>query len=315
MDNFAAEVSASRFDNLFAALNGLAVRRGVPMSGYTSFRIGGDAALMVEPRDAGELIFALRASREAGVPAIVIGNGTNLLVRSRGVDALMIRIGESMGAVTVDGCRVTAGAGALLSAVARDSVASGLMGLEWAGGIPGSVGGAVAMNAGAYGGEMKDVLEWVEFVEDGELKRRVPEPGDMGYRYSAFADPRRAVVRASFLLEPDDGGAAGRAAEYTRRRQEKQPLRYPSAGSVFKRPAGFFAGKLIEDAGLKGVRVGGAEVSELHAGFIINRGGAVAEDVEKLIALVQERVFDTSGVLLEPEIRIIGKEADWECIY
>lgn len=305
----------SRFDELYNELSGLGVRRDVPMSVYTSFRVGGSAALMLEAGGAASIVAAQRASRALGVQSIVIGNGTNLLVRSRGVDALIIRIGEGMGGVAFSGVRVEVGAGALLSAVARASLERGLMGLEWACGIPGSVGGAVAMNAGAYGGEIKRVLEWVECIEDGELKRFVPREGDMGYRHSVFADPARTVVRASFLLENDDGGAAERAAEYTRLRQEKQPLRYPSAGSTFKRPTGYFAGKLIEDAGLKGARVGGAEVSELHAGFIINRGGATADDVEALITLVRERVFETSGVLLEPEVRIIGREADWECIY
>lgn len=181
------------------------------------------------------------------------------------------------------------------------------MGLEWAAGIPGTVGGAVAMNAGAYGGEIKQVLTKVEYIEDGAVCSVEPEDSDLGYRFSRFAAPERIVLSAEFSLSPDDGMTKERMKDYSERRRAKQPLTYPSAGSTFKRPAGYYAGALIEQADLKGVSVGGAKVSTLHAGFIINKGGATSEDVKRLIELVQERVYENSGVTLETEVKFIGR--------
>ncbi|MDO4567475.1 MAG: UDP-N-acetylmuramate dehydrogenase [Clostridia bacterium] len=282
------------------------LRFAVPMREYTSFRIGGPAAALYEPSDAAELICALNAAQALRLPVFVMGNGTNLLVSDKGIDALVIRLGEAMSSVSVCGERVTAGAGALMSSVAKQSVAAGLMGLECLSGIPGSLGGAVAMNAGAYGAQVGDSVTTVWGVKDGELRQFDVFNGDFGYRFSSFAAPDVIVCAVELSLKRDDGTARARMAECTRARTEKQPLAYPSAGSVFKRPNGNFAGALIERAGLKGLSVGGAQVSELHAGFIINRGNATCEDVLELIYRVQKAVFDEFGVMLETEIKHIG---------
>ncbi|MBQ9833559.1 MAG: UDP-N-acetylmuramate dehydrogenase, partial [Clostridia bacterium] len=191
---------------------------------------------------------------------------------------------------------------------AKDTINRGFMGLEWAGGIPGRLGGAIAMNAGAYGYEIKPLLVSVEYIENGVLCSKVPEDDDMGYRKSFFAAPERIVVSAQLKLTPDDGEAKHRMIEMNNKRKNSQPLSFPSAGSVFKRPEGYFAGKLIQDAQLKGVSVGGAQVSEKHAGFIINTGNATCKDVIELIKLIQNKVFEQSGVMLEKEVRFIGRE-------
>ncbi|MDR0839852.1 MAG: UDP-N-acetylmuramate dehydrogenase [Christensenellaceae bacterium] len=291
-----------------AAALGPSVRVHVPMAEHTSFRIGGPADLFFEPEDAPSLARALRLAKECGAPVFILGNGTNLLVSDRGIEGLVIHLGERFSGMRCEGNRVHALAGTLVSGLAAYAAAQGLMGLEWAAGIPGSVGGAVAMNAGAYGGEVAQSLERVEYLQHGEVAVCAPQAGDMGYRYSAFGAPERIVLSATFRLAPDDGGAAQRMRDYAARRKAKQPLASPSAGSAFKRPAGFFAGALIEQAGLKGFRVGGAQVSALHAGFIINTGGATSADVRGLIAEVQKRVFERSGVRLEPEVKFVGRE-------
>ena len=287
------------------AFRGLNVRENVPARYYTSFKIGGPMAYFAEPSSAEELRALLDAAKRSCCPVFVMGNGSNLLVSDKGVDALFIRVGSAMSAFTIDGTTVTADAGALLSIVSKASVAAGLMGLEWAAGIPGTVGGGVAMNAGAYGGELKQVLKRVTVIENGEITEKPVSECSMGYRYSAFAFPDAVVVRAEMKLLPDDGQTKARMDDYSRRRREKQPLEYPSAGSTFKRPAGKYAGALIEQAGLKGRRVGDAMVSPKHAGFVINCGHATFDDVVSLIALVREEVYKSSGVLLEPEVRII----------
>ncbi len=296
-------------EELYESLQGTAcgakLARNADMSRLTSFRTGGRAALFLNAASAGEIIEATKQAKRTGVPYYIIGNGTNLLVSDKGLDALVVRVGEGMGEIRADGAVFEAGAGAPLSAFAKATVEAGCGGLEWAAGIPGSVGGAVAMNAGAYGGEIAGVLRDVTFIEDGEVRRLAARPEDMGYRRSAFRAPGRIVLGANFALQTD-AGAAQRMREYTRVRREKQPLNYPSAGSTFKRPQGHFAGGLIEAANLKGTRVGGAMVSELHAGFIINAGGATSADVYHLIRLVQQRVFESSGVQLETEVMLLG---------
>ena len=283
------------------------IRADAPMSEYTSFRIGGPADLLFMPADRQQLMYGITRADELGVPYIVIGNGSNLLVSDEGIDGLVIRISGDFAGIEYDGSRQQLLAGTLLCAAARDSVERGFGGLEWAAGIPGTVGGAVAMNAGAYGGELKQLLQEVQYIENGELKSKKPTDDELGYRRSAFAAPERIVIAATLALTPNDDGAMERMKEYSERRRIKQPLNYPSAGSTFKRPEGRFAGALIEQAGLKGTRIGGAEVSTLHAGFIINRGGATGDDVRQLIELVQQRVFESSGVELEPEVRFIGR--------
>lgn len=284
---------------------GPAVRVNVPAKDYTSFRIGGPMAFFAEPGSAEELCSLLDKADEIGFPVYVIGNGSNLLISDKGVDALFIRIGSNFSDYSIDGNMLTADAGALLSVVAKESVNAGLAGLEWASGIPGTVGGGVAMNAGAYGGEIKQVLHSVTFIRNGELITKLVEYDDLGYRKSAFAFPTAVVVSTMMELRPDDGGARERMLDYTARRREKQPLEFPSAGSTFKRPRGHFAGALIEQAGLKGTRIGGAMVSPKHAGFIVNIGNASFDDVTALIEHVKETVFENSGVMLEPEVKII----------
>ena len=290
-------------------LEGCSLIWNAPMKEYTTFRAGGTAALLLEPDSPEQLCRAVQASRRRGVPYLIMGNGSNLLVQDGGYDGLVIRLGSGLGQIRRIGNCLEAGAGASLIGLSRRALHEGLMGLEWAGGIPGSVGGAVAMNAGAYGGEIKNLLQSVTVLEGDTAKTLSPRPEDMGYRYSRFSQPEYVVLSALFRLEPDDGGAMARQEEYSRRRQEKQTLQYPSAGSTFKRPEGHYAGALIEQAGLKGMRVGGAEVSTLHAGFIINRGGAAAADIVELIGLIQRRVKEHCGVELEPEIKIVGREA------
>ncbi len=301
-----------RIDRLFAILAPYGAVKDVPLSAHTSFRIGGPAQILFEPGDGAALSLALRSAQEEGVAVTLIGNGSNLLVSDAGVEGLVVKLGPTFSGMELrEEGQVFALAGTLLSALANFAADHGLMGLEWAAGIPGSVGGALAMNAGAYGGEIKQVLREVEYFDalTGAFLCRAPSEGELGYRQSAFAWPLRVATAAAFRLAPDDGGMRARMREYSEKRRAKQPLSYPSAGSVFKRPQGHFAGALIEAAGLKGERVGGAAVSELHAGFIINTGNASSADVHALIELVRRRVLEHSGVLLEPEIKFIGRES------
>ncbi|MEA5060349.1 MAG: UDP-N-acetylmuramate dehydrogenase [Candidatus Pelethousia sp.] len=298
-------------NSLAAVLVPYGAQRDVPLAAHTSFRIGGPAQLFFEPQNRKQLFFAVQNAREAGTSITLMGNGTNLLVSDAGVDGLVIRLGPAFSELTLeDDGTISALAGTLLCALANFAADKGLMGLEWAAGIPGSVGGAVAMNAGAYGGEIHSVLYEVEYLDvtSGAVVCRRPEKGELAYRQSAFTWPERAVISASFRLSPEDGGMQARMRNFSDRRKEKQPLSYPSAGSTFKRPQGHYAGALIEAAGLKGVRIGGAQVSELHAGFVINVGNATCADVRALIELIQKRVLSESGVLLEPEIKFIGRE-------
>lgn len=296
------------FNGLYKALAGLDAAREYPMRDMTSFKIGGSAAIICRPRLASEVKQAIAAAKEFGVDYIVLGNCTNVLVRDGGINALVIQIGENMSNITCNGTTIAAEAGASLASVVKTAFENGLMGVEWASGIPGTVGGAIAMNAGAYGGEIKQVLKRIDAVYKGECVTINVGPDDLGYRYSRFSYPDYIVCCAEFELMPDDGNARTRHQEFLKQRREKQPLTYPSAGSTFKRPEGYYAGPLIEAAGLKGVSIGGAQVSQLHAGFIINRGDAKTKDVIELIELVQRRVYEHSGVKLQPEIRIIGED-------
>lgn len=289
-------------------LEGCKLIQNAPMKDYTSFRIGGPADLLFMPRNRDELIMGLDTAKEMEIPYVVMGNGSNMLVSDKGIDGLVIRIGSDYSSIQYDGCVQKVLSGTLLCLAANDSLEKGFMGLEWGTGIPGTIGGAVAMNAGAYGGEIKQVLTKVECYIDGEIKHIIPKDEDMAYRYSRFAAPGIIVLSAEFGLSPDDGGAKERAKEYCESRKIKQPLSYPSAGSTFKRPTGHFAGALIEQAGLKGLRVGGAEVSTLHAGFVINVGGATCDDVCTLMKIIQNKVYDRFGIKLEPEVKIIGRD-------
>lgn len=284
------------------------LKKDEPMERYTSFRIGGPCDVMATPKSEEDLVRLIRFLRRERIRTTVIGNATNLLVSDAGIRGVVVRVFGVADVCTreEDTC-LRLGAGALLSKAAVFAMRQSLTGFEFAHGIPGAVGGAVMMNAGAYGGEMKDVVESVAFLDQSGAPAVLgAEELGFGYRKSYFTDhPGCVILHAKVRLSPADARVIRRQMDdLARRRREKQPLEYPSAGSIFKRPVGCFAGKLIEDAGMKGAAVGGAQVSEKHAGFIINRGGATCADVLELIELVKARVFETSGVSLECEIRV-----------
>ena len=280
-----------------------------PMKNHTTFRIGGPAACFVRPQDAGQVERILHICRENEVPWFILGNGSNLLVSDRGFDGVIIQIYRNMSRIQVSGHHMTVQAGALLSAVAKQALREGLSGLEFASGIPGTVGGAVVMNAGAYGGEMKDVVESVTVLdEEGAVRKLAREELQMGYRTSLVKKKGYTVLEAVLKLNDGDPAAiSARMEELKEQRVSKQPLEYPSAGSTFKRPEGYFAGKLIMDSGLRGFRVGGAQISEKHCGFVINAGGATAADVDALIRHISEKVKEHAGVTLEPEVKRLGE--------
>lgn len=279
-----------------------------PMSRHTSFQIGGPAEIFVQPATGDEVRQAICLAKEEQIPFFVVGNGSNLLVSDDGFRGMIVQIGRNLQEISVEDNVIYAQAGALLSRVARTALEHGLTGMEFAAGIPGSLGGAVAMNAGAYGGEMKDILTDAEVLTpDGEIKILSLEELDLSYRHSCIFDEDYIVLSVHLQLEQGDTTVIrNRMDELARARREKQPLEYPSAGSTFKRPAGYFAGALIQDAGLKGYTVGGAQVSEKHSGFVINRGGATAEEVLFLIKQVQKKVKSRFGVTMEPEVRMVG---------
>lgn len=282
--------------------------REVSMKNYTSFKVGGPAELFLSPEDAGQTAKLVRFCEKEEIPVFVLGKGSNLLVSDRGIKGAVIYTGKQCGISLVDENTVRAQSGASLAQLCTFALENSLSGLEFAYGIPGTVGGAVFMNAGAYGGEMKDVLLNSEYVStDGTSGKLDNEAMELSYRHSAYENSNLVITAASVRLAPADRNEIKSTMnDILARRKEKQPLEYPSAGSTFKRPEGNFAGALIEQCGLKGVSVGGAQVSEKHAGFIINRGGATAADILSLIKHVQARVKAQTGVSLETEIRLIG---------
>lgn len=282
--------------------------REVSMKNYTSFKVGGPAELFLSPEDAGQTAKLVRFCEKEEIPVFVLGKGSNLLVSDRGIKGAVIYTGKQCGISLVNENTVRAQSGASLAQLCTFALENSLSGLEFAYGIPGTVGGAVFMNAGAYGGEMKDVLLNSEYVStDGTSGELDNEAMELSYRYSAYENGNLVITAASVRLAPADRNEIKSTMnDILARRKEKQPLEYPSAGSTFKRPEGNFAGALIEQCGLKGVSVGGAQVSEKHAGFIINRGGATAADILSLIKHVQARVKAQTGVSLETEIRLIG---------
>ena len=282
--------------------------REVSMKNYTSFKVGGPAELFLSPEDAGQTAKIVRFCEKEEIPVFVLGKGSNLLVSDRGIKGAVIYTGKQCGISLVNENTVRAQSGASLAQLCTFALENSLSGLEFAYGIPGTVGGAVFMNAGAYGGEMKDVLLNSEYVStDGTSGELDNEAMELSYRHSAYENSNLVITAASVRLAPADRNEIKSTMnDILARRKEKQPLEYPSAGSTFKRPEGNFAGALIEQCGLKGVSVGGAQVSEKHAGFIINRGGATAADILSLIKHVQARVKAQTGVSLETEIRLIG---------
>ncbi|KXL53298.1 UDP-N-acetylenolpyruvoylglucosamine reductase [Anaerotignum neopropionicum] len=286
-----------------------AVLADEPMDGHTTFRTGGPADIFIMPGSFKEVKESISILKENNIPFMVIGNGSNLLVRDKGIRGAVIQLGRRLSKVDVDGEFVFAEGGALLTALSAKAAENALSGLEFASGIPGTVGGAITMNAGAYGGEMKDVLISVEVLtEEMEVKTIPVEALELSYRHSILLKDGYILLRAKLKLKngnPEE--IKTKMAELGEQRREKQPLQYPSAGSTFKRPQGYFAGKLIQDAGLKGKRIGGAQISEKHAGFIINVGKATTQDILDLIAFCQQTVYEKFGVRLETEVKIIGE--------
>lgn len=285
------------------------------MSQYTSFKAGGEAALLAIPKDLAELQQVLRASHEKGIPFLLLGNGSNLLVRDGGFEGLIIKLGEEWKQISVNPKEGTlqGGAGVGMGQVARAAGESGLAGFEPLSGIPGSLGGALFMNAGAYDGEMSFVVKEALVLpsQGGEPRIVKKEEMRLSYRRSIFQQSGEVILQVTLQLSPGEPlDIQERVNTLTQRRNEKQPMDYPSAGSFFKRPEGYFAGKLITDAGLKGLRIGGAQVSPLHAGFIINTGGATVEDIQLLMKVVQRTVKDQFQVTLEPEVRFVGTDKE-----
>lgn len=285
------------------------IRREEPMSIHTTFRVGGPAEVFVTPGTFDEVKETVGVCRTHNIPYYIVGNGSNLLVSDKGYQGVIIRVGKELGEIRIEGDTVTAQAGALLSVVANRAMEAGLTGFEFASGIPGTLGGACVMNAGAYGGEMRDVLtEITALTPEGDIIRIPKEQMELGYRTSIVARKGYIVLEACMQLKKGDRQEIrAKMEELKEKRVSKQPLEYPSAGSTFKRPEGYFAGKLIQDAGLRGFAIGGAQVSEKHCGFVINRGEATAKDVSDLMIRVSEIVEDKFGVRLEPEVKRLGE--------
>lgn len=281
-----------------------------PMSAHTTFKIGGAADILITVRTIDELQTAVNACKASDIPVMILGNGSNLLVSDNGIEGAVITLDGDFKEITVEGDTITSGAGAKLSRLCSVALENSLTGLEFAYGIPGSVGGAMYMNAGAYGGEMKDVaLSVTALTPDGEIREVPAEDLQLGYRTSVFKTNGDIILFSKYELEQGDQAAIkAKMDDVMDRRKTKQPLEFPSAGSVFKRPEGAFAGTLIEQCGLKGKTVGGAQVSEKHAGFIINIGGATCDDVMGLVKLVQDTVKAETGYFLEREIIRTGRE-------
>lgn len=292
----------------FAVENGCVARFDEPLCNHTSFKIGGNAPLFVIPQSDDALISLLNKCKSENVRTFILGNGSNMLVSDDGIDAVVILMCRENAEITkLSDTKIKADAGVSLMKVCRFALNESLSGLEFAFGIPGSVGGAMFMNAGAYGGEMKDAVCEVQCIsENGDIITLSKDEMELGYRTSVFAKKGYIVLNATFELKKEESQTIKAAMDdFLNRRKTKQPLEYPSAGSVFKRPVGYFAGALIEECGLKGKTIGGAQVSEKHSGFIINIGGATANDVVSLVDFVRNTVKEEKGVELEPEIRIV----------
>ena len=303
---------------LKAACPGLELRKNEPMDRHTSFRVGGRAALMALPKDGNEAELVVRAARTQCVQPFFLGTGSDLLVSDKGYDGLIVKTEGLDGIESLGEKEIQAESGVMLSRLAHFAGEKGLSGLEFASGIPGSLGGAVLMNAGAYGGEMAQVVSAVTYLNDNGEKVTIPaDKCGFSYRHSLFSDhPNWLILGASLELTPGDPAAIKtKMAELAAQRRDKQPLEYPSAGSTFKRPAPLpdgtpvYAAALIDQCGCKGLTVGGAQVSEKHAGFIINRGGAACADILELMDQVKKRVYEGTGILLEPEVKLLGMEA------
>ena len=300
----------NRIENKFCTCLGSDnVYRNEPMKKHTTFRIGGPADYYLCPHSAKEIQKVVEICKEEKLPYFILGNGSNLLVSDKGYRGAVIQLWKNVSDIQVEGCLIQAKAGASLAKIAAQALEAGLTGMEFAAGIPGTLGGAVVMNAGAYGGEMKDVLKEVLVMDaQGKIFRLQNEELKLGYRTSIVKEKDYIVLAAVLELKKGDKTEIRKCMEELReRRSEKQPLDMPSAGSTFKRPEGYFAGKLIMDAGLRGFSVGGAQISEKHCGFVVNKGGATAQDVLDLIKEVQKRVREKFGVELETEVKFLGE--------
>ena len=293
------------FENILGRENVLAEE---PMSRHTTFKIGGNAEWFLMPKTKEQLLKTLEIVYGMELPSFILGNGSNLLVGDSGIRGAVICL-KNMDAIEVCGDEIYAQAGAILSRVSTVAANAALAGPEFSSGIPGSVGGAVFMNAGAYDHEMKEIIKSVEYMDmQGNFFEIPAEECEFGYRTSKFAGGDYIILGCTLKLKPGNvDEIKAKIADYTQRRVSKQPIEKPSAGSTFKRPTGYFAGTLIEQAGLKGYSIGGAQVSEKHAGFVINTGGATAEDVLNLIEHIKKTVFEKFGVMLEPEVKMIGE--------
>ena len=281
-----------------------------PMAKHTSFRIGGPADVLAQPADEAELAALLKRAGEHAVPVTLVGNGSNLLVRDKGIRGLVIKLSNSFSDMKALGNELTFGSGISLAMASKKAASLSLSGLEFAVGIPGTIGGAVYMNAGAYDGEMAKVVTSVRVMDrEGKISELKASELAFAYRHTALQNSGLIVTSVTCVLQPDEADAiAAKMADFSQRRISKQPLELPSAGSMFKRPPGYFAGTLIDQTGLKGYTVGGAQVSTKHAGFVVNVGGATAQDVLQLISDVQSKVFAAHGVRLEPEVLVLGEE-------
>ena len=289
---------------------GAEVIENAPMSKYTSFKTGGNADFLIIPASIDSLQEIIKKCKELNIKPFVMGNGSNLLVTDNGYKGVIIKIGSNLSSMKLlDENTIECETGTMMKALCNFALDNSLTGLEFAFGIPGNLGGAVYMNAGAYGGEMKDVLYSCTHIDsDGNIGTLTKDQLNLGYRRSAYTDNGYTIISATLKLQKGDKIAIKEAMnDKLRRRKEKQPLEFPSAGSTFKRPEGYFAGALIEDCNLKGYSIGGAQVSEKHAGFVINRGGATSTDILNLIKYIQNTVFDKHGVKLETEVKIIGE--------
>ncbi len=281
-----------------------------PMYKHTTFRIGGPAQYFVTPQTAEEIGQTVLLCHAEQVPYFIIGHGSNLLVSDKGMRCVVIQLYNNFSDFRIEEDKVYAQAGVMLCKLGVAIKEASLTGFEFAAGIPGTLGGAVMMNAGAYGGEMKDIVETVQLMDrNGNLLEKSCEEMDFSYRHSVVEDENYVVLGATLRLKKgDENTIAERMEELAEARRTKQPLEFPSAGSTFKRPEGYFAGKLIMDAGLRGYQVGGAQVSEKHCGFVINKGGATAKDVLQLIEDVKQKVYEVFQVELEPEVKMVGEK-------
>lgn len=284
------------------------IKKDVSMKMYTSFKTGGNASIMLSPKNEKSLYYVVETCKNENIKPFILGNGTNLLVSDKGIDNVVIHIGKGFDEIELlDDTTIRCQAGCSLMKLCRFALANCLTGLEFAYGIPGTVGGAMYMNAGAYDGEMKDVAVSCDYVTFGGEKGTLSaDEMDLSYRHSAFCDSDKIIVSAIFKLEKGSKTEIeNKMNELMARRKDKQPVEYPSAGSTFKRPAGYFAGKLIEECGLRGKSIGGAQVSEKHCGFIINKGNATSADIMDLVDFVRDEVLEQKGVLLETEVKLV----------